>query len=55
MDKYDEIFKKYYETFGEYYPNMPSSLDDEAQIAQMEECIKTRKPIIQDTSDGRKY
>ena len=55
MEKYDEVYNKYFEMFGEYYPNMPSSLDDDAQIAQMEECIATGKPVIQDTSEGRKY
>lgn len=51
--KYYQTLKRYNETFDEGFPNMPCSLDAEEQIVLMEECLRTGKPVMQDTSDGQ--
>ena len=43
-ERYEETNKRYYEKFGEYYPNMPCSFGAEEQIEDMEKCIKSGKP-----------
>lgn len=42
--KYEEANQRYFEKFGEYYPNMPCSFGAEEQIEDMEKCIKSGKP-----------
>lgn len=55
IGKHEEVYLKYAEAFNEEYPTEPGGLDEEHQIAEMEECIRTGKPIVQDTSDGTIY
>ncbi|MDE6869597.1 MAG: hypothetical protein K2J75_02615 [Clostridia bacterium] len=55
IGRYEEVYLKYAEVFDEEYPTEPGGLDEEHQIAEMEECIRRGKPISQDTSRGTVY
>ena len=45
---YRETMERYNEMFEEGYSNMPCSFGAEEQIAQMEEAMRTGKPICPD-------